>query len=265
MRRLGNRLHLGRLDQEHIGHPARYRARRYPSPERTGLRLDVSIGDQTHAADSQLAQDLKCFKPSPDSHYQHINDLFTKDAVDWELIARHLPDMLQVAQSIKAGCISPSTILRRLGTASRKNRLYYAFRKLGRVVRTTFLLEYLSDADLRRLIHAATNKCEAFNKFAKWAYFAEDVVQENVRDEQIKIIKYNHLIANLLIFHNTYSITQILKELEREGMKLSPELLGALSPYRTSHINRFGTYEFRDREIPDVDYELKLETVTVSR
>jgi len=173
--------------------------------------------------------------------------------------------MLQVAQSIKAGCISPSTILRRLGTASRKNRLYYAFRKLGRVVRTTFLLEYLSDADLRRLIHAATNKCEAFNKFAKWAYFAEDVVQENVRDEQIKIIKYNHLIANLLIFHNTYSITQILKELEREGMKLSPELLGALSPYRTSHINRFGTYEFRDREIPDVDYELKLETVTVSR
>jgi TnpA family transposase len=41
--------------------------------------------------------------------------------------------MLQGAQSIQAGRISPSTILRKLGSASRKNKLYYAFRELGRV------------------------------------------------------------------------------------------------------------------------------------
>ena len=34
--------------------------------------------------------------------------------MDWNLIACHLPDMLQVAQSIRAGRISPSTILRKL-------------------------------------------------------------------------------------------------------------------------------------------------------
>jgi TnpA family transposase len=60
--------------------------------------------------------------------------------------------MLRVVLSIKAGRITASTILRKLGTYSRKNRLYQAFRELGRVVRTAFLLQYLSDAELRQTI-----------------------------------------------------------------------------------------------------------------
>jgi hypothetical protein len=34
----------------------------------------------------------------------------------------------------------------RLATYSRKNRLYFAFRELGRAIRTDFLLRYLSSA-----------------------------------------------------------------------------------------------------------------------
>ena len=201
-------------------------------------------------------KDLKWFRPTASEVYQHIDDLFTKDAIDWNLIASHLPDMLQVAQSIRAGRISPSTILRKLGTASRKNKLYFAFRELGRVVRTVFLLEYISNDELRRIIQAAQNKCEGFNKFAQWAYFGSDTIEENVRENQLKIIKYNHLIANLLIFHNCHTMTQALKELEAEGMQLTPELLAAFSPYRTHHTNRFGMYELRERELGPIDYSV---------
>jgi TnpA family transposase len=151
-------------------------------------------------------KDLKCYKPSSEEAYNHISELFAKDNINWALISRHLPDMLQIALSIKAGKIAPSTILRKLGTASRKNKLYYAFRELGRVVRTCFLLEYVNSEELRRLIQSATNRCESFNKFAQWIYFASDLIKENVRDEQLKVIKYNHLIANLLIFHNCKSM-----------------------------------------------------------
>lgn len=42
----------------------------------------------------------------------------------------------RVALSIKAGKITPSTILRKLGAYSRKNKLYQAFQELGRVIRT---------------------------------------------------------------------------------------------------------------------------------
>jgi TnpA family transposase len=202
-------------------------------------------------------KDLKCYKSFPEAVYRHISELFTKDNINWELIARHLPDMLQVALSIKAGRIAPSTILRRLGTASRKNKLYYAFRELGRVIRTCFLLEYVNSEELRHIIQGATNRCESFNKFAQWVYFAADLIQENVRDEQLKVIKYNHLIANLLIFHNCKTMTQALKELQDEGMTLTPEILRVLSPYR-QHPSRFGTYELRDRQAGPVDYDARL-------
>jgi TnpA family transposase len=206
-------------------------------------------------------KDLKWFRPAAAGAYQHIDSLFTGDSVDWELIETHLPDMLQVAQSIQAGRVSPSTILRKLGSASRKNKLYYAFRELGRVIRTGFLLEYICNSELRQIIQAAQNKCEGFNQFAQWAYFGADAIEDNVRDNQLKIIKYNHLIANLVIFHNCHTMTQALKELEAEGMVLTPELLAALSPYRTHHINRFGLYEIHDREPAPVDYGVIFEMV----
>lgn len=51
----------------------------------------------------------------------------------------------------------PAAILRRLGTYSRQNRLYFAVRELGRAVRTTFLLRYVGSVDLRQMIGAVTN------------------------------------------------------------------------------------------------------------
>jgi len=79
--------------------------------------------------------------------------------------------MLRVALSLKVGRIPASTILRKLGTARRKNRRYFAFRELGRAVRTAFMLQYLGEEELRVASHAATNKSEAFNNFLKWLFF----------------------------------------------------------------------------------------------
>ena len=143
-------------------------------------------------------KDLTFFRPGKGVRFEHIDDLFS-DRIDWVLIRRHLPDMLRVALSIKVGKLTPSTILRRLGTHSRKNKLYFAFRELGRAVRTTFLLDYVHEVALRELIFAATNKSEEFNQFSDWVAFASKVIPENLRHEQSKTIKYNYLVANLLI------------------------------------------------------------------
>jgi hypothetical protein len=83
-------------------------------------------------------KNLHFFRPDPQVRYKHIDLLFTKQ-VEWDLIGTMLPEMLHVALSIGAGRIRRSTILRRLATYSRKNKLYFAFRELGRVVRTAFL------------------------------------------------------------------------------------------------------------------------------
>ena len=200
---------------------------------------------------------LTLFRPSKTARYKHIDALFT-DVIDWSLIETHLPDMLRVVLSIRAGRISASTILRKLGTYSRKNRLYQAFQELGRVVRTAFLLRFLHDAELRRVIQAATNKSESFNRFVQWLFFGgEGLIAENDRDQQRKLIKYNHLVANCLIFHNVQAQTRVLRQLAEEGHEFDEATLSRLSPYLTEHVNRFGKYTVNlDRTSPAPDYTL---------
>jgi TnpA family transposase len=188
-------------------------------------------------------KNITLFRPDKSVRFSHIDDLFSDEIIDWKLIETHFRDMMRVVLSIKQGKIMASTILRRLGTFSRKNRLYFAFRELGRAVRTGFLLEYVSNQELRSTIQAATNKSEAFNGFTKWVFFGgEGIIAENNRDEQRKIIKYNHLVSTLLIFHTVYSLTRVLSKLEKEGQTLDDRDLSMISPYLTEHINRFGNY-----------------------
>jgi len=187
-------------------------------------------------------KDLVFHRPENGKKYQHIDRLFTRD-VDWQMIETHLPDMLRVTVSIKLGKISASAILRRLGTYNRKNKLYFAFKELGKVIRTMFLLKYVGDVELRQLIHAETNKSEQFNGFAKKLFFGgEGEIAENLRHEQLKIIKYNHLVANMVILHNVVGMSRVLKKLQNDGVLINQEILSSLGPYRLEHINRFGDY-----------------------
>ena len=57
-----------------------------------------------------------------------------------------------------------------------------------------------------------------------------------------RVIKFNHLVANCLIFHNVQSMSRILKELALEGREFDDEVLSRLGPYLTGHVNRFGKY-----------------------
>jgi len=204
-------------------------------------------------------KDLTLYRPDPSKTYVHIDELLT-GTVDWDLIATHLPDMLRIALSIKTGRMTASTILRKLSSYSHKNRLYQAFRELGRVVRTGFLLQYLADPELRATIQQATNKSEAFNHLVQWLAFGNmGVIPTNNRAEQRKYIKYNHLLANAVILVNTVVITKILSELSKEGYVIHPEAVAALSPYLIQHIIRFGRFALdRTRRPLPLDFDVPL-------
>lgn len=194
---------------------------------------------------------LHLFRPSPAARYEHIDLLFSKK-VDWALIETMLPEMLRVALSIGAGRLKPSSVLRRLATYSRKSKLYFALRELGYVVRTSFLLDYLSDVELRRTIQAATNKSERFNQFVQWVAFGGGALaSEGIRDEQRKFIKYNHLVANLLIFHNVVTMTKALARLAADGFTWDEEIVALFTPYQTGHLNRFGRYALNRDRVPE--------------
>lgn len=199
---------------------------------------------------------LDFFRPSKSARFENIDSLF-KGTIDWKLIETHLPMMFKIGVSIKLGRLTPSTILRRLGTHSRKNKLYFAFQELGKVLRTIFLLKYISDVDLRRFINAETNKSEQFNDFLKKSFFGNGgLIAENVRHEQQKVMKFGHLMANMLILYTTHDMERVIRELRDEGFPISPEVLRNLNPYRLGHINLLGDYAVdRRRRVADLIVE----------
>jgi hypothetical protein len=102
----------------------------------------------------------------------------------------------------------------------------------------------------------------ASRDFVKWLAFGGDgVIAENDRAEQRKIIKYNHLLANCLIFHNVCTMTRALYKLRAEGLPIEPETVAALSPYIRAHISRFGQYTLDLSRTPaPIAYELPIFT-----
>lgn len=179
-------------------------------------------------------KELKFYRPTRDTHYEHIDSLFGDNVVDWDLIQTHWQDLVRVVISIQEGKVLPSMLLRKLTTYSRKNRLYQAFHALGTVVRTTFLLKFISDVKLREVIHRSTNKVEQYHAFEDWITFASaGTIYERAYVEQEKRIKYTGIIANCIMLDNTVEISTALNTLAKEGLIPTIDELAALSPYQT--------------------------------
>src|SRR5439155_322248 len=133
--------------------------------------------------------DVTFYRVDRATTYTHIDALFTQ-VVDWDVIERHWHDMMQVVLSIQAGTVLPSMLLQKLGVYSRQSSLYKAFSELGRVERTLFLLDYMSDATLRQQIRAETTKVESYHQFTDWIAFGGPVLRTGDPVEQEKRIKY---------------------------------------------------------------------------
>lgn len=208
-------------------------------------------------------KELTFYRPSKQSEYVHIDALFGEpgqNIIDFDLIESQFRHLMRVAVSVREGTIFSSTLLKRLRSGSRKNAIYAAFCKVGRVIRTVQLLRYLSDAPLRRRVTEATNKVESFSRFSQWIGFGNrGVIADNDPIEQEKAMKFNALLTNAVIFHNALDIAEIVRQLLEEGWEIDPEDLAHISPYLTEHINRFGEYSTHELAIQPEAYDPKLD------
>jgi len=181
------------------------------------------------------------YRPGKTTRYKHIDALF-EDEIDWDLIATHANGRIQVALSIQAGWVMSSMLLRKLGSYNRKSLLYRAFRELGRVERTLFLLCYISSTEVRRVIRAETTKIEAHNDFLDWVCFGGPVVKSGDPVEQEKQLKYASLVANAVMLSKVADLTEVLSAMVRDGHPVTPELVACTSLYMREQIGRFGRF-----------------------
>lgn len=195
-------------------------------------------------------KDLDLVRADKSLRYKHIDGLF-RQVTDWKLIESQWQAMMQIALSIQAGRLSSPLLFKKLGAAGGKSRLFEGVRETGDVVRTLFLLRWISNSKLRREVTSETNKMESYNGFAKWLSFGGDVIAQNDPEEQQKRLRYNDLVAAAVILQNTVDMMRVLQQLVAEGHNIDLSDVGYLSPYMTAALKRFGDYFLDLKRTPE--------------
>ncbi|HSZ48067.1 MAG TPA: Tn3 family transposase [Streptosporangiaceae bacterium] len=83
-------------------------------------------------------------------------------------------------------------------------------------MRTVTLLRYLSEPGLRDQIAQVTNRNEAFHGFADWLMFGRKLIGHNDPDFQEKVVKFNELIANCVMYSTACDITDAANAIAAE-------------------------------------------------
>ena len=138
--------------------------------------------------------------------------------IDERLIRAHWPDILRLAASMAAGAVVPSHILRKLAAYPRQNGLALVLREVGRVERTLFILDWLTDRDLQRRAQIGLN-----------------------------------LFAAAITYWNTCHLGTATAMLDAEGRRPSAETLAHVSPLAWEHITLMGEYRWKQPDHPARD------------
>jgi len=163
--------------------------------------------------------------------------------VDPAAIIGQWHELMRLKASIEAGAVLPSTILRKLAAAGPGNGLSRALRMLGRIERTLFTLQWLSDPDLRQRSHAGLNKGEASNSLRRAVFFHR---QGEIRDRTFENQSFRasglSLITAAIVHWNTIYLDRAVGQLRAQGATVSDDLLAHVAPLGWEHIALTGDY-----------------------
>jgi len=174
-----------------------------------------------------------------------LGDLFkrTDQTIDPRLIAEHWDRMGQFYASLEQGHATASVALKRLVGFSTKNRFYLANRALGRIFKTEFILQYLSQPQLRRRIRRGLLKVDQMHALARDIYYGRRG-RINARElhEQMNSCSCLTLILACIIYWQAREIDRVLNECNPEGYGINTALLEHVSPIEWENVVLYGEY-----------------------
>ena len=195
--------------------------------------------------------DCKLYYVEKKEEFKNIQSVI-KGKININIIKENYDDILKLAYSIKQGKVSASLIMSKLGSYARQNSLAKALGEIGKIEKTIFILEYLSDESFRRKIHTGLNKGEAINALARALFFGKHgMLYEKDIQGQIQRATALSMIINSITLWNTLYLPKAIEKL-KETEEVDETYLKHISPLGWEHINFVGQYNFDD----SFDYNL---------
>jgi len=163
--------------------------------------------------------------------------------VDFRLIGENWDETLRLAASIKAGTVAPSILMRRLAAYPKQNALAKTLREIGRLERTLFTLDWISDPALRRRANAGLNKGEARNALARAVFFHRlgEIRDRTFENQRYRASGLNLAVAAVILWNTVY-LGRAVTELRSRGEVVGDDLLAHVAPLGWEHIAFNGDY-----------------------
>lgn len=196
--------------------------------------------------------ELKLYSFAKPSDYKKIEKII-QGKINIRVIRESYDDVLRIAHSIREGKVSGSLIMSKLGSYARQNALANALREMGRIEKTIFILDYISNESLRRRIQRGLNKGEAVNALARAIFFGKrgELRERELQDQLQRASALNILINAISIWNTTYLQKAI--DYLKSTSAFNEDLLKHIAPLGWEHINFLGEYTFDVRNVPESD------------
>jgi len=117
-------------------------------------------------------KDQQLYRVDRTVDYSVFTPLLTKTA-DLDIVEEQWEEMIRVALSLKQRTAPAHVVVQRLTNRFPSDRLSKAFTNLGRIIKTQYILRYLTDPDLRRTVQLQLNKGEYRHKLPRRVFFAD--------------------------------------------------------------------------------------------
>src|SRR4051794_24189604 len=158
------------------------------------------------------------------------------------LIRAHWSEILRVVASIRTGTVTASVIMRQLAAYPRQNGVAAALRELGRLERTLFTLDWISQPQLRREAGQELNKGEARNSLARAVFIHRlgEIRDRTYENQQHRASGLNLLVTAIILWNTRY-LERAVAAL-RQAEDVPDQLLTHLSPLGWEHVNLTGDY-----------------------
>lgn len=177
-----------------------------------------------------------------------VNKLL-KGKLNPDLFVNQWDDLLRLAGSMKLGWVTASLLIKKFHAMPKQNALVKSLQEYGRMIKTIFILRYLSSEDYRREINTQLNKGELLHALRRYLFVANEAqIRKRQPEEQLNQAACLSLVTNSVIVWNTVYMWEVIKQLQTEGFEIGKEDLKHLSPARYEHINVYGKYSFPIKE-----------------
>jgi len=185
--------------------------------------------------------------------YGPFNTLI-KGTISTRPIVENWDEILRLAASIKNGTVSASLIMRKLAAYPRQNSLAKALAEIGKIEKTLFVLEYISDLPLRRRVLKGLNKGESKNAVSRGIFFGrQGELREKAYEDQTHRTSCLELLVSAIAAWNTVYVERAVTAFREAGEDLPDEYLPHIGNHGYEHINLLGHYSFDPREARPLD------------